>query len=581
MVQVETPGAPKCSLLVNAESVATAVDTLPAAVERAAAAGARLLLAKGDQPPRVVTWRDLQDQAARVAQHLLQLGLEQGGRVVLMLPTGEDWLASFFGTLLAGGVPVPVGPTFSFGGIDKYVSTVQHIARDAGARFFIGSQHAEAHWPALTENNPTLQHFLRPESLRTGLGTRTLRVPSPSAGDLAVLQYTSGTTSLPKGVMLSHHSLLANAHMIGKRVGMTPSDVGVSWLPLFHDMGLVGALMTSLYWHYSLLLTPVESFLMHPRRWLQSISSLRATLTVAPNFAYQTAVDRISDRHADGLDLSSWRCAFNGSEMVRSSTLNAFGARFGKNGFCRSAFLPVYGMAENTLAATFPPREASWVATTLKRDALERRRVEPAPPGDGAVEIVAVGTPLAGTRVAIQGDDGRDVPLGVLGEIAVRSPSLMDGYFRNDTATQAALRNGWLRTGDLGFIADGQLYVTGRAKEIIIKRGRNYYPDDLESAAMEASDNGSVRAAAAFGCPDEATGTESVVLVLETKRIDEQERLDLDKAVNGALIAAFGIRADVVVFVPQRTIPRTTSGKVRRTALRAQYLSGQLVRAST
>ena len=581
MVQVETPAAPERSLLVNREPVAPAVDTLPAALERAAAAGAHLLLGKGDQTPRVVTWRDLQDQASRAAAHLLALGLERGGRVVLMLPTGEDWLASFFGTLLAGGVPVPVGPTFSFGGIDKYVATVRHIAQDAGARIFIGTEHAAAHWMALCDRNPTLEHFVRPETLRAEPGRHARALPSPAAQDLAVVQYTSGTTSLPKGVMLSHRSLLANAHMIGKRVGMTPADVGVSWLPLFHDMGLVGALMTSLYWRYSLLLTPVESFLMHPRRWLQSISSLRATLTVAPNFAYQTAVDRISDRHVEGLDLSSWRCAFNGSEMVRSATLQAFVERFGKNGFRESAFLPVYGMAENTLAATFPPRDASWVATTLNRDALERRRVEPAGAGDGAVEVVAVGTPLAGTRVAIQDEQGREVPLGVLGEIAVQSPSLMDGYFRNDAATRVALRDGWLSTGDLGFVADGQLYVTGRAKELIIKRGRNYYPDDLESTALEAGDNGTIRAAAAFGCPDEATGTENIVLVLETKRMDEQARLNLDKAINGALIAAFGIRADVVVFVPQRTIPRTTSGKVRRTALRAQYLRGQLAQAPT
>jgi len=302
---------------------------------------------------------------------------------------------------------------------------------------------------------------------------------------------------------------------------------------------------------------------------------------VAPNFAYQTAVDRVEDRHAAGLDLSRWRCAFNGSEMVRATTLRAFESRFGPYGFRGEAVLPVYGMAENTLAATFPPRARSWSAQRFDRAELEQHRARVVADGDGAVEFVAVGTPLAGASVAVVDTDGQIVPTGRLGEITVRSPSLMDGYFHNEVASRAVLRDGWLCTGDLGFVHDGQLYVTGRAKEIIIKRGRNYYPSDLEAAAIEAAGDGVVRAAAAFGCPDERSGTEDVVLVLETRRIDGTQREALDKAVNGALIAGFGIRADVVVFVPQRTIPRTTSGKVQRTALKAQYLSGRFSQAAT
>jgi acyl-CoA synthetase (AMP-forming)/AMP-acid ligase II len=580
MTGVSAGAGPPSSWLVNPEPVEITSATLPEAVEQAAASGAYLLYAKGDQEPLRLPWQLLRERAWGVAQHLLHRGLRRAERVVVMLPTGPDWLSAFFGTLFAGGVPVPVGPTFSFGGIDKYIRTVHHIAVDAGAAFFVGGEHAEAHLSTLRENNPTLKHFLRPEAL-TGGPPSTRPLPSPLADDLAVLQYTSGTTSLPKGVMIRHGALLANAHMIGKRVGMGSHDVGVSWLPLFHDMGLVGALMTSLYWQYPLLLMPVESFLMHPRRWLQYITRLRASLAAAPNFAYQTAVDRIVERHAQGVDLSSWRCAFNGSEMVKGATLRAFSDRFGQRGFQASAFLPVYGMAENTLAATFPPRETPWTACTVERDALEQSRVVPSAPGNGAVEVVAVGTPLAGTQVAVHDAQGHEQPQGRLGEIVVKSPSLMDGYFRNEPATARVLRDGWLHTGDLGFVHAGQLFVTGRAEEVIIKRGRNYYPDELEAAAIEAADNGVVRGAAAFGCPDEATGTESVVLVLETKSISAEEREALDRAVNGMLIGGFGIRADVTIFVPQRTIPRTTSGKVQRTALRARYLRGGLSQAAS
>jgi len=541
------------SLLVNEAQPTLAPSTLPEALERAAAAGAFVWTADKDTAPKELALRELLDRASHVAQHLLSHGLERGERVVVMLPTGEDWLAGFFGTLLAGGVAVPVGPNLSFGGMDRYAETVRAILDDAGARFLVGSKAIEPWTSALGAVD-----FVRVDALDGRPGGVARALPSGSPNDPAVIQYTSGTTGRPKGVVLSHRALLANAWMIGDRSGMSTKDVGVSWLPLFHDMGLVGALLTALVWHYPLLLMPVESFLLQPRRWLQWIGRQRATMSVAPNFAYQLALDRVADRHLVDVDLSHWRHAFNGAEAVRPTTLRGFAARFSAQGFDPRAFQPVYGMAENSLAATFPKHGSLWSA-----------RATP------AGELVSVGTPLAGVRVSVVDDEGRRVAKGTTGHVLLQSPSLMDGYFRNEEATAATLVDGWLRTGDLGFVEGDELYVTGRAKELIIKRGRNYPPDDFERVALETG-KGRVLRVAAFGAPNEKAGTEDLVVVLETRAMTSHERDTLTREVQTAIQGELGLGPDRTVVVPPHTIERTTSGKLRRGALRTRFLEGAL-----
>lgn len=557
--------------------VAPRFSCLGEAVESAARSGAHLWLGQGDQPPARFSYRQLVERAHLAAHNLLALGLEPGDRVLLMLPTSEAWLVAFFGTLFAGGVAVPLGPVFSFGGLERYARTIRHIALDSGARFFVGTPAVEPYLPLLREDNPALREFIRPERLSEPLRNGPL-LPSASPEDLAVLQYTSGTTGLPKGVMLSHRAVLANAFMIGQRVSMSPNDVGVSWLPLFHDMGLVGALMTSVYWHYPLFLLPPESFLLHPRRWLQAISCVRATLTVAPNFAYQMAVDRIGDRHLRELRLDSLRCAFNGSEPVRPATLRAFTARFAACGLDTRAVLPVYGMAENTLAATSPAAGEHWISQRLDRAGLELgARVSTGCPGGSGVEteLVSVGTPLAGVSVAVRGVSGEDLPPRSVGEVVLKSPSIMDGYWGKPEETGRVLRDGWLRTGDLGFIHEGRLYLTGRVKELIIKRGRNHYPEEIEQLASEVGGR-RVLQAAAFSSPNERSGTEDIVLVVEARALSSAERQELEQEINGALIGVLGVGADVVVFVPPHSIPRTTSGKIQRSVLRERYQLGEL-----
>lgn len=548
----------KPSLLHDDTPVALKTSTLTEALERAARDGAELWVAEKDQDASVHPQRETLEKASALARHLIAAGFRPGERAVVMLPTSEAWLVGFFGTLLAGGVAVPVGPNLSFGGMDRYAETVRAIIRAAGARFLIGNAAIEPHVAALKDQHCGLEHFVRADE--SAPRAPAVVLPSVDSDAPAVIQYTSGTTGAPKGVVLSHRALLANAHMIGARCAMSPRDFGVSWLPLFHDMGLVGALLTALYHRYPLLLMPVESFLLQPRRWLQWMSRRRATLSVAPNFAYQFVVDRVAERHLQGLDLSSWRCAFNGAEAVRPATLRAFEARFSPLGFRAGVFQPVYGMAENALAATFPPAGTPFRVTTR-----------------AGREIASVGTPLAGVTVGIHSDHGTLLPEGSIGNITLQSPSLMSGYFRDDEATAAVLRDGRLSTGDLGFIHAGELHVTGRKKELIIKRGRNYAPEELEAVAQDAG-KGRVLRVAALGASDEREGTERVVVVLETRAMTEHDRERLIRDVNGALVAAVGLAADDTVIVPPHTIERTTSGKIRRAALQRRYLDRSLPR---
>lgn len=544
------------SVLTDHSTISLETDTLPAALERAAREGVVLSLAVKDKDAVDLPLVELLESSTRLARHLISNGFERGERAVVMLPTSEGWLTAFFGTLLAGGVAVPVGPNLSFGGMDRYAETVQGIINAAAARFLLGNDAIEPYVSVLAGAGSPLKHFVRADQAGS-LSIGAVRLPSISPDDPAVIQYTSGTTGNSKGVVLSHRALLSNAFMIGERSGMTVDDVGVSWLPLFHDMGLVGALLTALYFRYPLLLMPVESFLLQPRRWVQWMGRKRATLSVAPNFAYQFLIDRVSERHLADIDLSNWRSAFNGAEAVRPNTLRDFVHRFGPLGFSSSAFQPVYGMAENSLAATFPRQGAHWQSTTHE-----------------GRELVSVGTPLSGVTVAIVDEANQPVAEGCAGTIRLRSPSLMHGYFRDEAATAKVLQDGWLNTGDIGLVKGGELFVSGRSKELIIKRGRNYAPEELESVAAQASQ---VLRAAAFGAPDEREGTERIVLVVETRAMTGQQQDLLKRQVAGMLIAATGVGPDVTLVVPPHTIERTTSGKLRRAPLRTRFLNGSLL----
>jgi 1-acyl-sn-glycerol-3-phosphate acyltransferase len=362
---------------------------------------------------------------------------------------------------------------------------------------------------------------------------------------------------------------------------LSGDDVGVTWLPLYHDMGLIGAWFAPLYHGMPVVSMSPLAFLARPVRWLEAISRHRATVTAAPNFAYDLCARKIADADLAGLDLSSWRCALNGAEAVLAGTIDRFTTRFAPLGFRADAMLPVYGLAEGSLCVTAPPPHRAPKIARLSRDAFQRGRlIEPAAPGDSQpLTFVACGRPIPGHELRIVTDAGRPRAARVEGHVQFRGPSSMQGYFQDPDATAAVVREGgWIDTGDFGFVdEDGDLFVTGRAKDVIIAGGRNIYPQEVEEAVAEVP---GVRrgCVAAFGVQDPRTGTERLVVIAETRGALPPEGSPLHGAVGEAIVTAIGIPADAVVFARPGSIPKTSSGKIRRSTARQLYETGRLHR---
>jgi acyl-CoA synthetase (AMP-forming)/AMP-acid ligase II len=401
-----------------------------------------------------------------------------------------------------------------------------------------------------------------------------------STNDTAMIQFTSGSTGDPKGVVLSHRALLANMRGIGIGAKFRGTDVAVSWLPLFHDMGLIGHFLGAVAWGMPLVLLPPEKFIRRPKEWLKAISKYKGACSAAPNFAYSLCAKKIKDRDLEGVDLSSWRVALCGAEPISANTVNRFIDRFSPYGFGAGTFFPVYGMAEFSLAATFPPPGRPPKFDRVDRTAFEGKgqAVPKAETEDEAETIlwISVGMALPGGHgVRVVDTDGASLPERRVGEIEVRGPSLMDGYYNAPLATVEAMHDGWLRTGDLGYVADGELYVTGRRKEIIIKGGKNLFPQDVEIAAAKVK---GVRlgCCAAFGLRNEKRGTEDMLLICETRIEDEQQRGDMKIAIRAAVLEATGATPDVILLVAPGVVPKTSSGKIQRALMRRLYVAGDL-----
>lgn len=553
-------------------------QTLIEALERAAAEDRlHLDLLDGRDQSHDLGYRDVLTGARRWAAWLANRGLKRGDKVIVLLPTGAEFVFAFYGVQMAGGVPVPCAPPYTFGGLEKYVANLGHVVRDCRATFFVTTARLKrAVGEVLGDRHSTVKHLVLDTDV-TDEPLRTAGLPSLDGEDTAFLQYTSGTTGRPKGVVLTHRNLLANAWGIGLGLGMTPADVGMSWLPLFHDMGLIGVLLTSLYWRFPVHVMAPETFVLHPHRWLTNITRFRVTLSPAPNFAYHLCLRRVTEEQQAKLDLSSWRIALNGAEPVDHETVQAFGRRFGAVGFGGKTLLPVYGMAENSLAATFPDIENPYVVRRLDRAAIEQERRVVRANGSPVLpyHAVSVGYPLGGQEVAIVDEAGRVLDENQVGEIVVRGPSTTRGYFENPEESARVLRSGWLHTGDLGFLSERQLFVTGRTKDLIIVRGRNHYPYDIERVA-EQVDGVRKGCLAAFAVANSETGTEDIVLVAETRETDKTARDRIVKEINAELLASLGVRADHVVLAPPKSIPKTSSGKVQRSAARQRYLDDRL-----
>lgn len=533
-----------------------------------------LHLLDGRNVPTTWTYGDVQRRASGVAARLVAAGTVPGDRVVLLLPNGEDFVFSFFGAQLAGAVPVPCSPPARAADAEDHLANLRPVIASAGAAAVITTEAlAEAAASHYGDDGARPIHLAEALTSTEAIDLGQLPAP-PTAETPALIQYTSGATSEPRGIVLSHGSVLANVDGIGRALELGPEDVGVSWLPLIHDMGLIGVLLNSLYWRFPVYVMRPESFLIRPVRWLEAMSTFGGTLTAAPNFAYQMCVKRVRDKQLATLDLSRLRIALNGAEAVDDSTLREFAERFGPAGFDERAFTPTYGLAENTLAATFQaldrrPAVEDVDPATLREGALATT----VPAGtEGARRMVAVGTPIAGVDVAVVDASGEVVPERVVGEIVITaSPSLMSGYHGEPDASAVKIRAGRLHTGDLGFVTGGELYIAGRLKEMIIKRGRNYYPADVESLAAKGAGLDAA-AVIAFAAWNAATATEDLVLLAETPdHGDEEATADASRALNSELLASLGIRADLVEFVAPGALPRGEDGALARRACRGWW----------
>ncbi len=520
-----------------------------------------------------LTYGELWDDAGRVAAGLVARDVAPGEAVLIMLPSGRDYFASFFGVLRAGCVPVPVYPPGRPREIEEHIRRHAKIAGNARARIMITVPEARPFTRILAAQVENLVGIVTVNELSEA--PRPNAWPEAKPEQVAFIQYTSGSTGDPKGVVLTHANLIANINAMAAMLDVKDDDVFVSWLPLYHDMGLIGAWLGSLVHGIPLVLMSPLAFLARPKRWLDAITRFRGTISGAPNFAYEACAARIPDNELAGLDLSSWRVAFNGAEPVSPATIDAFTQRFTPFGFQANAMMPVYGLAENSVGLAFPPIGRGPRIDWIERDTfLKTGRAVPAEANAPTAKAVAAcGLPIVGHEIRIVDERGTELPDRREGIIQFKGPSATSGYLRNDEANAVLIAGEWRNSGDLGYTVAGEVHVTGRRKDMIIRAGRNIFPAELETA-IGALDGISQGAVAVFGSPDPTNGTERLVVLAESRRAGTDAEAKLQRTISDLAIGLIGLPPDVVRLVPPRTVPKTSSGKIRRQAARAVFESG-------
>lgn len=526
----------------------------------------------GQEEP--LTYAQLDRKARAVAAGLLDLGLNPGERIGIMLPTERSFFVSFIGILYAGGVPVPIYPPFRRAMLEDHLRRQAGILRNAEASILITNEEICAAAGLLHGLVSSLNHIATAQELGS---TDPIPAPMPAtASTTALIQYTSGSTGDPKGVVLSHANLLANIRAIGKALGASSSDVVVSWLPLYHDMGLIGCWLGSLYYGALAILMPPLSFLADPLMWLWTVHRHRATITAGPNFAFELCLKVASDSPPDNLDLGCLRAVMNGAEPVSPSTIRRFQERFAPCGFRPEAMVPVYGLAESSVGLAFPPMGRAPVVDRVARQMLTRDGIaHPAPFGDAAaLEFVACGQPLPGHQIRIVDEDGRELAERQEGRLQFKGPSATQGYFRNPEKTRALFDGEWLESGDRAYIAGGDIFITCRIKDMIKRAGRNIYPQELEDfvGGLDGVRKGCV---AVFASLDPRTGTERLVVMAETRLTDPHQLDVLRRSIVDGSQSILDLPPDDIVLTPPHTVPKTSSGKIRRSAARALYETGE------
>ncbi|MEX2458670.1 MAG: AMP-binding protein [Actinomycetota bacterium] len=529
-------------------------------------AGSGLTVVEGTSPERL-DWERFLEEAERVAASLQSLGVGPGSRVALVGDTSLAMLRAIAGTWVAGGavtlLPLPPRGSASAAFTDQARARLRDCAPDLtlAASPWVGALEAVTEATGVRALDSVDPSRVRVRHARLEAAGRT-------PDSLAIIQYTSGSTSDPRGVTVTDGCLVAHIEQMVRAAGFGPPDVLVSWVPLFHDMGLIGLFALPLARRIELVVTPSSTFANDPRTWMRLMSAFRGTVTAAPNFAYAITAKMVG---ADaGLDLSAARVTLSASEPIDARVVREFATAAGRHGLSERSMFCVYGLAEATLAVTFPAPGEGLRTDVVDHGALAHRLSAVPPGGTGkARELVRVGRPLPGNRVWIRDQDGRPASERHVGEIVVEGPSVTSGYFGSPSATEEVFHDGSLHTGDLGYVADGELIVCGRRKDLIIVAGRNIHPEEIEHPVgrLAGVRPGNVVAFSVAGAQ-----TEAVVVIAETR--DEHGDTRLRDLIAGCVRDAVGVVPHDVVLVPPRTLPKTSSGKLQRGVARDGYLSG-------
>lgn len=530
-----------------------------------------------------ITFKEIRDRSREIGQRFIQFGIKKGARVALIAETSEDFVCYFLGCQYAGLLPVPLPLPTSFGGREGYTSQLNQQMKSCGAQVAISASYM---LPLLDEATDGLKKmkFVGTTDTFEAQASRndfiSIDLPDAQPDDIAYLQYSSGSTRFPHGVAVTHISLMANCQGIGKDgMDLTDDDRCVSWLPFYHDMGLVGTLLAPISNQVTTDYLATEAFARRPLQWLKLISDNRGTLAYSPTFGYEICTRRASPAKIADIDLSSWRVAGIGGDMIRADVLSHFLDTFKDNGFRETTFLPSYGLAECTLAVSFADMnkgiEIDLVderVLTGEIKSLKDFKVNGNGNGANYREVVNCGKVIAQYEMEIRDEDDNDVGERQIGRVCVRGPSVMAGYFEDPIETANCLsEDGWLDTGDMGYVKDGSLYIIGRVKDLIIINGKNHWPQDIEWAVEQLPELRSGDSAA-VSIPGHNNEEVPAVLV-QCRTRDENERLDMENRIKDKVQAIIG-HPPKIILIPPRSLPRTSSGKLSRVKARNQYLTG-------
>jgi acyl-CoA synthetase (AMP-forming)/AMP-acid ligase II len=566
----------------NEYPFSTLVDILSYRSQHQPNQKAYTFLKNGEQEVDSLTYQELHLRAQAIAASLQSLNVV-GEHALLLYQPGLDFIAAFFGCLYAGVVAVPAYPPRK----NQNLSRLQAITADAQAKVVLTSTTLlESRKFCAEQNLPVAElHWLTTDALTNDLAN-SWRQPEINEDSLAFFQYTSGSTGNPKGVMVSHGNLLHNSRLIHQCFGHSPNSQGLIWLPPYHDMGLIGGILQPLYGGFPVALMAAVDFLQKPMRWLQAISRYKATTSGGPNFAYELCLRKVTPEHLENLDLSSWDLAFTGAEPIRAETLEQFATTFASCGFRKEAFYPCYGMAETTLIVSGGVKTELPLIRKIEATALEENKVVPA--GDeqnDARVFIGCGQSCQNLKIVIVNPESlTSCSDNQVGEIWVSGGSVAQGYWNQPEETEKNFHayladtgeGPFLRTGDLGFLQNGELFVTGRIKDVIIIRGQNHYPQDIELTVERSHPSLRVGCGAAFAI--DFKGSEKLVVVVEVER-SYLRKLDVQEVVGNirqAIVSEHGLEVFAAVLVKTGSIPKTSSGKIRRYACRAAFLTGSL-----